>query len=261
MRASCGRNDSGSCSAGCVSAVDAVLGVARAQPGGDLVQVARLGGLGAQHVDHLGRRRHRPARAAGRCAARRTAPGSRRRRRALRRACCRPAAETALLQVGLRQDLAARVLDRLHHLRVAVELGGERLLHQQLAVDHLLQRLRRRCRRRRRCAPGGPRSRCRSPWRRAARRAGRRRRVRSRPAAAPAARRAGCVSSKRVHQAPVRDPAGERQAGEQQQPLVGLRHRGDREARLGGAAPAPWRRGSAPRARLGAGAPAIAPPP
>src|SRR5262249_31927131 len=45
------------------------------------------------------------------------------------------------VEVGLRQQVPARLVDALGHLRIAVEPGGERLLHQQLAVDDLFERL------------------------------------------------------------------------------------------------------------------------
>src|SRR6185369_2556986 len=43
--------------------------------------------------------------------------------------------------VGLRQQAPARVVELLRHQGIAVEARGERFLHQQLAVDDLLERL------------------------------------------------------------------------------------------------------------------------
>ena len=211
--------------------VDAVFRVARAQPGGR----ARPG-RAPWRLPRAAHRSSRPAptpsaRAGGRCAARRTAPGSRRRRRALRRACCRRPPERGRCSRGRPAPAAGGARSR----STAPPAGRGRAWRRAPSAPAARGRSpspapaprNRRCPRRRPRAAGAPRSRCRSPWRRAAR-AGRSAAARSHPAGTSSSEQEQeRVSSKRMHQAPVRDPAGEREAGEQQQPLVGLAHRGE----------------------------------
>src|SRR5688572_11333615 len=115
--------------------------VALPQPRRDIVEVGSARRLHAQHVDELRRRRDREL------AQPVDAPlGEQRRVAGIegahlfgRAAGCRcPGA----LEVGLREELAPRLVDRLRHLRVAVEAGFERFLHQELAVDDPFERLR-----------------------------------------------------------------------------------------------------------------------
>src|SRR6476661_1145120 len=114
--------------------------VARLQPGRDPVEVGGARRLRAQHLDELGGRRHRQLaqpvdaplgeqrRVLGVEGAHLFGRAARQRRR-------------GAVEVGLRQQAPARVVDLLRHLGIVVEARGERFLHQQLAVDDPFERL------------------------------------------------------------------------------------------------------------------------